>query len=135
MNDKTKYFLENKRESNLRKISKRFKCRFCFLSERLLKLIREKFCLTKQEVEQINEEINEINVSAKKYEKVEEHIEDFFALAQKLKVENAELKKDNSFIFVKLEELYMAEINDNKLQRKLIYKELGFDVFNFELKK
>ncbi len=135
MNDKTKYFLENKRESNLRKIGKKFKCRFCFLSERLLKLIREKFCLTKQEVEQINEEINEINVSAKKYEKVEEHIEDFFALAQKLKVENAELKKDNSFIFVKLEELYMAEINDNKLQRKLIYKELGFDVFNFELKK
>lgn len=53
MNDKTKYFLENKRESNLRKISKRFKCRFCFLSERLLKLIREKFCLTKQEVEQL----------------------------------------------------------------------------------
>ena len=29
----------------------------------------------------------------------------------------------------------MAEINDNKLQRKLIYKELGFDVFNFELEK
>lgn len=100
-----------------------------------MKLIREKFCLTKQEVEQINEEINEINVSAKKYEKVEEHIEDFFMLAQKLKVENAELKKDNSFIFVKLEELYMAEINDNKLQRKLIYKELGFDVFDFELDK
>ena len=135
MNDKTKYFLENKRESNLRKISKRFKCRFCFLSERLLKLIREKFCLTKQEVEQINEEVNEINISAKKYEKVEEHIEDFFMLAQKLKVENAELRNDNSFIFKKLEELYMAEINDNKLQRKLIYKELGFDVFNFELKK
>ena len=135
MNDKTKYFLENKRESNLRKISKRFKCRFCFLSERLLKLIREKFCLTKQEVEQINEEINEINVSAKKYEKVEEHIEDFFMLAQKLKVENKELRNDNSFIFKKLEELYMAEINDNKLQRKLIYKELGFDVFNFELDK
>ena len=40
MNDKTKYFLENKRESNLRKIGKKFKCRFCFLSERLLKLIR-----------------------------------------------------------------------------------------------
>ena len=135
MNDKTKYFLENKRESKLRKISKRFKCRFCFLSERLLKLIREKFCLTKQEVEQINEEVNEINISAKKYEKVEEHIEDFFMLAQKLKVENKELRNDNSFIFEKLEELYMAEINDNKLQRKLIYKELGFDVFNFELKK
>ncbi len=135
MNDKTKYFLENKRESNLRKISKRFKCRFCFLSERLLKLIREKFCLTKQEVEQINEEVNEINISAKKYEKVEEHIEDFFMLAQKLKVENKELRNDNSFIFKKLEELYMAEINDNKLQRKLIYKELGFDVFNFELEK
>lgn len=135
MNDKTKYFLENKRESNLRKISKRFKCRFCFLSERLLKLIREKFCLTKQEVEQINEEVNEINISAKKYEKVEEHIEDFFMLAQKLKVENKELRNDNSFIFKKLEELYMAEINDNKLQRKLIYKELGFDVFNFELDK
>lgn len=134
MNDKTKYFLDNKNETNLRKILKKTKCAFCFISEKLLKLIREKICLSKREIEEINEEILEINISAKKYEKVEEHIEDFFALAQKLKVENAELKKDNSFIFVKLEELYMAEINDNKLQRKLIFKELGFDVFNFEIK-
>lgn len=134
MSDKTKYFLDNKNETNLRKILKKIKCAFCFISEKLLKLIREKICLSKREIEIINEEILEINISAKKYEKVEEHIEDFFALAQKLKVENAELKKDNSFIFIKLEELYMAEINDNKLQRKLIFKELGFDVFNFELK-
>ena len=134
MSDKTKYFLDNKNETNLRKILKKIKCVFCFISEKLLKLIREKICLSKREIEIINEEILEINISAKKYEKVEEHIEDFFALAQKLKVENAELKKDNSFIFIKLEELYMAEINDNKLQRKLIFKELGFDVFNFELK-
>lgn len=134
MSDKTKYFLDNKNETNLRKILKKIKCAFCFISEKLLKLIREKICLSKREIEIINEEILEINISAKKYEKVEEHIEDFFALAQKLKVENAELKKDNSFIFIKLEELYMAEINDNKLQRKLIFKELGFDVFNFEIK-
>lgn len=134
MSDKTKYFLDNKNETNLRKILKKIKCVFCFISEKLLKLIREKICLSKREIEIINEEILEINISAKKYEKVEEHIEDFFALAQKLKVENAELKKDNSFIFIKLEELYMAEINDNKLQRKLIFKELGFDVFNFEIK-
>lgn len=123
MSDKTKYFLDNKNETNLRKILKKIKCAFCFISEKLLKLIREKICLSKREIEIINEEILEINISAKKYEKVEEHIEDFFALAQKLKVENAELKKDNSFIFIKLEELYMAEINDNKLQRKLIFKE------------
>lgn len=134
MSDKTKYFLDNKNETNLRKILKKIKCAFCFISEKLLKLIREKICLSKREIEIINEEILEINIGAKKYEKVEEHIEDFFALAQKLKVENAELKKDNSFIFIKLEELYMAEINDNKLQRKLIFKELGFDVFNFEIK-
>lgn len=134
MSDKTKYFLDNKNETNLRIILKKTKCAFCFISEKLLKLIREKICLSKREIEEINEEILEINISAKKYEKVEEHIEDFFALAQKLKVENAELKKDNSFIFIKLEELYMAEINDNKLQRKLIFKELGFDVFNFEIK-
>ena len=134
MSDKTKYFLDNKNETNLRKILKKIKCVFCFISEKLLKLIREKICLSKREIEIINEDILEINISAKKYEKVEEHIEDFFALAQKLKVENAELKKDNSFIFIKLEELYMAEINDNKLQRKLIFKELGFDVFNFEIK-
>ncbi|MDY0050994.1 MAG: hypothetical protein RBR65_00515 [Aliarcobacter sp.] len=44
------------------------------------------------------------------------------------------MKSDKSFIFKKLEELYLAEINDNKLQRKLIYKEFGFDVFNSEVK-
>lgn len=127
------YFLHNKNESNLTKILKKFKCIFCFISEKTLKLIRENICLSKREIEVINDEIFEININAKRYEKVEEHIEDFFALAQKLKVENTELKGDNSFIFKKLEELYLAEINDNKLQRKLIYKELGFDVFNFEL--
>ena len=133
MNDKTKYFLENKRESNLRKIGKKFKCRFCFLSERLLKLIREKFCLTKQEVEQINEEINEINVSAKKYEKVEEHIEDFFITAKRLELENVDLKTDNKFMMMKINELYLAEISNSKLKRKMIFKELGFNITDFNL--
>ena len=133
MYNKQEYFLANKKQSNLRRIMKKFKCRFCYSSESIMLLIRERFCLSKEEINEIKEEIEITNENAVRYEKVEEHIEDFFITAKRLELENVDLKTDNKFMMMKINELYLAEISNSKLKRKMIFKELGFNITDFNL--
>lgn len=133
MNSNQKYFLDNKKQSNLRRIMKKFKCRFCYASESILLFIRERICLSKEEINEIKEEIEITNENAVRYEKVEEHIEDFFITAKRLELENVDLKTDNKFMMMKINELYLAEISNSKLKRKMIFKELGFNITDFNL--
>ena len=133
MNNKQEYFLANKKQSNLRRIMKKFKCRFCYASESILLFNRERICLSKEEINEIREEIEITNENAVRYEKVEEHIEDFFITAKRLELENVDLKTDNKFMMMKINELYLAEISNSKLKRKMIFKELGFNITDFNL--
>lgn len=135
MNNKKEYFLANKKQSNLRKIMKKFKCFFCYASESILLFIREKICLSKEEINEIKEEIEVINENAIKFEKVEEHVEDFFITAKKLQLQNKELREDSELMMMKINELYLAEIANDKLKRKYIFRELGFDFSDFNLTK
>ena len=135
MNDKKEHFLANKKQSNLSKILKNFKCKFCYISESILLFIREKFCLSKEEMQDIKNEIEVLNVNANRYEKVEEHVEDFFISAKRLQLENDELRTDNKFMMMKINELYLAEIANNKLKRKIIFNGLGFEISDFNLEK
>ena len=135
MNDKKEHFLANKKQSNMSKLLKNFKCKFCYFCESILLFIREKFCLSKEEMQDIKNEIEVLNVNANRYEKVEEHVEDFFISAKSLQLENDELRTDNKFMMMKINELYLAEIANNKLKRKIIFNELGFEISDFNLEK
>ena len=114
---------------------KNFKCIFCSASESILLFIRERICFSKDEIEEIKEEISIVNENAEKFEKVEEHVEDFFILSKRLQLENDELKTDNKLIMMKINELYFAEIRNDKLKRRSIFNELGYDINEFNLNK
>ena len=135
MNNNKEYFLANKKQSSSRKFMKNFKCIFCSASESILLFIRERICFSKDEIEEIKEEISIVNENAEKFEKVEEHVEDFFILSKRLQLENDELKTDNKLIMMKINELYFAEIRNDKLKRRSIFNELGYDINEFNLNK
>lgn len=86
MNNKKEYFLINKRESNLRIIMKKIKYRFCYTSERILFFIRERICFSKEELEQLKDEVETVNVNADKFEKVEEHYRRFLHNSEEITV-------------------------------------------------
>ena len=44
-----------------------------------------------------------------------------------------DLKTDNKFMMMKINELYLAEISNSRLKRKMIFKELGFNITDFNL--
>ena len=133
MNNKKEYFLSNKKQSNFSIFRKKFKCKFCSASESILLFIREKICFSKEEIKEIKEEINVINENAEKFEKVEEHIEDFFVLSKRLQLENDELKTDNKLMMMKINELYFADIRNDNERKKKIFNELGFNIADFNL--
>ena len=135
MNNKKEYFLTNKKQSNFKRFMKNFKCIFCSASESILLFIREKICFSKDEIEEIKEEISIVNENAEKFEKVEEHVEDFFIMSKRLQLEDDELRTDNKLMMAKINELYYAEIHNDKLKRRSIFNELGFNISEFNLNK
>ena len=107
----------------------------CFYVEKILAFFREKVCYSKEEMQDINCQVEETKSKAKKFEVVEEKIPDFFAIAQKLQAENDNVRNDNFYLILKVEELYNAEKKFNIEKRISIYDELGFDISVFENRK
>ena len=100
----------------------------CNSVKSFMKKFNDGFCFTKEDLEEINRRVEETKTKAKQYEKVEEKLPDFFAIAQRLDFENDKLKNDNFLIFQKIEELFKADSISDVKRKKEIYSELGFDV-------
>lgn len=100
----------------------------CNFVKWFMKKFNDEFCFTKEDLEEINRRVEETKTKAKQYEKVEERLPDFFAIAQRLDFENDKLKNDNFLIFQKIEELFKADLISDVKRKKEIYSELGFDV-------
>ena len=112
---KLKFFSDEKRYS------------ICNFVKSFMKKFNDGFCFTKEDLEEINRRVEETKTKAKQYEKVEEKLPDFFAIAQRLDSENRKLKSDNFLIFQKIEELFNADLISDVKRKKEIYSELGFD--------
>lgn len=108
--------------------SRKSKITLCFLLEKIYSFLRFKLCFKKEEAEEIREQVNETLIKAKKFEKVEENIPDFFEAASRLQKENDEVRNDNVVLMQKIKNLYEAEKEENYLKRLQIFEELGFHV-------
>lgn len=120
-NRKLKIFSDEKRYS------------ICNFVKWFMKKFNDGFCFTKEDLEEINRRVEETKTKAKQYEKVEEKLPDFFAIAQRLDSENKKLKSDNFLIFQKIEELFNADLINDVKRKKEIYTELGFNSNNLNI--
>ena len=116
----------------VREVRKKFggesKFTICYYVEKLMVFFREKVCFSKEEIEDINCQVEETKAKAKQFEKVEEKLPDFFAIAQRLQNENDKVRNDNVNLIVKIEELFDAEVRCDFAWRLKVYRELGFDI-------
>ena len=124
---------DGKKSRKLKLFSDKKRYSICNFVKSFMKKFNDGFCFTKEDLEEINRRVEETKTKAKQYEKVEEKLPDFFAIAQQLDSENKKLKSDNFLIFQKIEELFNADLINDIKRKKEIYKELGFDSNNLNI--
>lgn len=123
---KLKMILEHKKKIRRKFFNKECRNKICYFVEKFSAFMRKKFCFTEEEIEEIQSRVEETKNRAEKFEVVEQKIPDFFEAANRLQNENDELRNDNTFLIMKVQELFDADRDNNYAKRIRIYEELGF---------